>query len=697
MTHRPETQIDVNLVTEPIEAKGKGIGMTLNSEQQLELMTAGLQASAAAVVITDLRGVILWANDAFSGLTHYTVEEALGKTPGELLRSGFHGKKFYQDFWDTILSGRVWKGEMLNRRKDGSLYFEEMTVTPFRASKSAVTHFIAIKQDITHRKKAEEEYQRRTAELEALEKVSAALRAAQRKADIGPFVVEQLMQVMDVHSASLVLVDLISGDNIIQYAVGDWASVSGRRIPAGKGISAAVIASGKTCVIDDVTSDDRLAIKGILKAPYAAAGAPLLSRNAVIGALWVGRCNEISSGERSFRDDEVRLLAAIADVTANTLHRIMLHEEAERRTLQLAALHTIDEAINSSMDAKLALRVVVDQVTEQLGVDAASILVLDKDAMHLRQVAARGLHRYPSSRALIPVYSSYAGKAILERQMIFIRDLQEAARNGGEPWLGDPALEEEGFVSLLAAPLIAKGQVNGVLNLFHRSQLNPAVEWFEFLDAIAHQAAVAMDNIALLESLQRKNDQLAQAYDILLESWVRSLQLRDHETETHTRRVTEMTLRLARAVGMNDEELVHVRRGALLHDIGKLGVPDSILHKPGPLTEEEWEIMRKHPTYAYELLSPAPYLRQAMDIPLHHHEKWDGSGYPVGLKGTQIPLAARLFTIVDVWDAMCSARPYQPAIPEKEVLAFIQSRAGEQFDPQLVPIFFEERHKADFD
>ena len=163
----------------------------------------------------------------------------------------------------------------------------------------------------------------------------------------------------------------------------------------------------------------------------------------------------------------------------------------------------------------------------------------------------------------------------------------------------------------------------------------------------------------------------------------------DLETEGHTQRVTEMTLILARRFGFTKEELLHIRRGALLHDIGKMGVPDNILLKPEPLAEEEWIIMQKHPQYAYELLQPIDFLRLALDIPYYHHEKWDGTGYPHGLKGEDIPLTARLFAVVDVWDALRSDRPYRPAWSEEEALAYIREQVGKHFDPQVVEAFLK--------
>jgi len=191
------------------------------------------------------------------------------------------------------------------------------------------------------------------------------------------------------------------------------------------------------------------------------------------------------------------------------------------------------------------------------------------------------------------------------------------------------------------------------------------------------------------EALRSAHSELERAYDATIEGWSRVLDLRDKETQGHSVRVTEMTLHVARAMGMSEKDLVQVRRGALLHDIGKMGIPDNILLKPGPLTDKEWEIMRLHPTYAYQMLFPIPYLKAALDIPYNHHEKWNGQGYPRGLKGEQIPLAARIFTIVDVWDALRSNRPYRHAWPKDKVCEHIRSLSGTHFDPSLVDVFLK--------
>jgi putative nucleotidyltransferase with HDIG domain len=288
---------------------------------------------------------------------------------------------------------------------------------------------------------------------------------------------------------------------------------------------------------------------------------------------------------------------------------------------------------------------------------------------------------------LVRLGEGHAGAAALERRIVEVPSLAF-----GQPVFSRASLlAGEGFAAYYCAPLMAKGQIKGVLEIFHRSPVNPDPDWLAFLETLAGQAAIAIDSAELFDGLQRSNTELSIAYDATIEGWSRALDLRDKETEGHTERVTEMTLKLARSAGISDEELVPIRRGALLHDIGKMAIPDSILLKPGPLDEREWEIMRQHPTQAFQLLSPIVYLRLALDIPYCHHEKWDGTGYPRGLKGDVIPLAARLFAVVDVWDALRSDRPYRAGWPEEKVIEYIQAGSGTHFDPHAVELFLRVR------
>ena len=279
----------------------------------------------------------------------------------------------------------------------------------------------------------------------------------------------------------------------------------------------------------------------------------------------------------------------------------------------------------------------------------------------------------------------YAGRVALERHLIRVDNLAE----DDTPLLRAIQKAGSAFRTYIGVPLIVKAEIKGVLEIFHSAPLPNDPAWLHFVETLAGQAAIALDNAQLFEGVQRSNLELRQAYETTIEGWSRALDLRDKETEGHTQRVTEMTLKLARAMRVSESELLHIRRGALLHDIGKMGVPDSILLKPDQLSAEEWEVMRKHPALAYEMLYPIDYLRPALDIPYCHHEKWDGAGYPRGLKGIAIPLAARIFAIVDVYDALTSDRPYRKAWTKEKTLAYIKEQSGEHFDPMVVDMFLK--------
>ena len=370
-----------------------------------------------------------------------------------------------------------------------------------------------------------------------------------------------------------------------------------------------------------------------------------------------------------------------------TLLDISERSRAETRIRQnldrLNALRSIDQAITGSLDPRVTFNVLLDQVTIQLQVDAADILYHEPHARTLNFAAGRGFRTEALQHTSLKLGEGYAGRAALEQSVVHIQDLKAEDGEFGR----SPKLALEGFVSYFAVPLISKGTVQGVLEVFHRKPLEPDSEWLDFLHALAGQAAIAIDNATLFDELHRLNINLVSAYDTTLEGWSRALELRDRETQGHTLRVTDVTLRLARLVGIAGSELIHLRRGALLHDIGKMGIPDSILHKPGPLDDTEWAIMKQHPVLAYELLSPIEYLRPALDIPYCHHEKWDGSGYPRGLAGESIPLAARVFAIADVWDALRSDRPYRSAWPDGQVMNYLRGERGRHFDPNVLEAF----------
>jgi response regulator RpfG family c-di-GMP phosphodiesterase len=324
----------------------------------------------------------------------------------------------------------------------------------------------------------------------------------------------------------------------------------------------------------------------------------------------------------------------------------------------------------------------MDQTVSHLNVDAVNIGLYHPELQSLAYLTGVGFMIPSPTRPQVRMGEGLAGQVLVRQQTCHITDLQNAPEA-----INEILMKREGFVTYIGIPLIVKGQIKGVFEVFHRSPLSPTPDWMEFLHTLAGQAAIAIDSSQLFENLQRSNQELIQAYDTTLEGWARALELRDRETEGHTRRVTELTMRLARYIGVHDNEMVSIYRGVLLHDIGKMGVPDHILKKAGKLTEEEWIEMRRHPVYAYNLLSPISFLRGVLDIPYCHHEHWDGSGYPRGLRGEQIPLAARIFSVVDNWDALLSDRPYRKAWPLEKVKAYLRESAGALLDPRIVEIF----------
>ncbi len=377
------------------------------------------------------------------------------------------------------------------------------------------------------------------------------------------------------------------------------------------------------------------------------------------------------------------LLIAFASQAAIAIDNAYQFRSAQQRLERLTSMRQIDQAISSSLDLRLILDILLSHVLTRLQVDAAAVLLYHPETQSLHFTAGQGFRTSALQHSQIRLGKGFAGVAALERRIVSVTEAEKLAK------AFDRSLnfQDERFQAYLGVPLIAKGEVIGVLEIYQRRPIDPSPEWMTFLETLAGQAAIAIDNIRLFNALQNTNLQLLQAYDATIEGWAKALEFRDMETEGHSRRVVEMCLKLARRLGMEDQQLPDLRRGALLHDIGKMAIPDAILQKPGPLNEDEWKLMRQHPLFAFQMLKDIPFLQSALDIPYCHHEKWDGSGYPRGLKGEEIPLAARIFAVVDVWDALTSDRPYRRAWRNEQALRYLQDQKGKHFDPRVVDAF----------
>ncbi len=475
-------------------------------------LSSVVEQTADNVYICDKNGMIEYVNHAFEEITGYTKEEAIGQTP-RLLKSNQHSHAFYKNLWDTVLTGKVFRAQLINRKKNGRLYYELKTITPIKDAQGNITHLVSTGRDITELKLAEDAMRRQVKELEALAGISSALRAAHTLDDMLPLLLDETLKALDTEAGRISIYDPAKG--FIEPLVGrGWfAPIAQASFISDEGISDHVFASGKVYYSQEFAGDPLVRPSSASQIPTGWGGVcvPIRTEQETCGIMFIS-----VRSPRELMDEEVRLLTTLAEIAGNAVHRMRLYE-----------------------------------------------------------------------------------KTVLQAE------------------------------------------------------------------------------------------ELTLAYNRTLEGWSHALELRDQETAGHTQRVTNLTVSLARTMGVDEGELTFVRWGALLHDIGKMGIPDSILLKNGPLTKKERAIMKLHPQFAYDMLSPIAYLRSALDIPYCHHERWDGTGYPRGLTGEQIPLSARIFTVVDVWDALCSDRPYRRAWSKKKALDYIRQQADHYFDPNVVRVFLK--------
>ena len=522
------------------------------------------------------------------------------------------------------------------------------------------------------------ETQRRLRELEIINRVSTSLRMSQSVGEMLPTLLNETLHLIKTPHGAVWLYDHTTDRLVQRVASGMEVKLKHKSLSPMEGIIGYAFRTGKMYRSAELKNDPLLfeADREDMDPGLGANCIPIQSTAGPVGVLAV-----IFEKDRQIAE-EINLLTILAEITGNSIHRAQLYEQSQRQVRRLTSLRDIDSAIASSFDLRLTLNILMDQTVSHLNVDAVNIGLYHPELQSLTYLTGVGFTIPSPTRPQVRMGEGLAGQVLVRQQTCHITNLQSAPET-----VNEVIVKREGFVTYIGMPLIVKGQIKGVFEVFHRSSLSPTPDWMEFLHTLAGQAAIAIDSSQLFENLQRSNQELIQAYDTTLEGWARALELRDRETEGHTRRVTELTMRLARYIGVNDNEMVNIYRGVLLHDIGKMGVPDHILKKAGKLTEDEWAEMRRHPVYAYNLLSPISFLRGVLDIPYCHHERWDGNGYPRRLKGEQIPLAARIFSVVDNWDALLSDRPYRNAWPVEKVKTYLRESAGTLLDPRIVEIF----------
>ena len=549
----------------------------------------------------------------------------------------------------------------------------------------------SIIHDVTERVKAQAQTRRYLQRQETLIRLGRALSSTLDLDMVYRTVRRFVLEEIPVENFAIALYDAAQASIRFQYVYADGQHLDVTEIPAmaydphnSLFKRSQAIAAREAVVVDghvaNVGAKGEKLFKNDLVPPQSALYVPMVSEGEPIGLI------DLQSYQpNAFSASDVEWLGVVANQVSMAIKNAQLYDQIRSRLTQLNGLRDIDSFITGHLPLGQILKSILDLVQFQVEVDAADILILEEGSNQLRSAAAFGFTQETIEKVVLAADQSYAGEVLrTQKPVTFVR--HEADAYVLDQWL---VWQQEQFRAYIGVPLMINRDVKGVLEVFRHEPVLLDAQSQHFLETLAGQAAIAIEQRELFDGLQHSNEELRQAYDATIEGWSRAMDLRDRETEGHTQRVTVLTCRIAQEhFHFDDEALLWMRRGALLHDIGKLGVPDNILLKEGALTLEEWVIMKTHPHMAYEMIKSIDYLQNAVDIPHFHHEKWDGSGYPHGLMGESIPLPARIFAVVDVWDALTSDRPYRKAWRKEEALQYIREQSGIHFDPAVVEAFF---------
>ena len=568
------------------------------------------------------------------------------------------------------------------RRQDGSVFWASDSTTAVCDDRGNIIYFEGCLIDIDHRKRTEVTAREKAEQFARLYEVSQDLASQHDLHSLLERIVDHALELAQVSGGGIYLYEAKSKVLRVEVSKGIDGIQVGTRLNLDEGMAGHVANTQKAVIIKDYQSWEFRAKQnegGLLR---GIVGVPMLFNGELIGVLVV---HEANLDNHTFTDDDVHLLTLLAGQAAIAVNNAQLYNDAMKRLNQIEALRSIDKIMSANTDLRLTLNTTLAEAARQLDISALDILTVNPYKHMLEYAAGLGFRTTGIEKFSLSLNDSTYHKVVEDRRILQLHNFKET----GCAILQARKFIGEEFNCYIGIPLIAKGQVVGILEAFDRDHFERDEEWQEFLETLGQQAAIAIDNANLFEDLARSNTELSIAYETTLEGWSRALDLRDQATEGHTRRVTQMTVTLASFLGIKNYDLLNIRRGALLHDIGKMGIPDEILLKPGPFLDKEWDWMHEHPRLAYEMLLPIRYLHPALDIPYCHHERWDGTGYPRGLKGKEIPLAARIFSVVDVWDAMTSDRPYRAALSRAEANSYLKEQAGSHFDPEAVNAFFK--------
>jgi len=495
--------------------------------------------------------------------------------------------------------------------------------------------------------------------------------------DLGNKIFQRLEYYFNLSCALLGTTTQQPGVAKIIAAMCEWASANDPLIDISDCIIRKVITKGKSFIVSrkdhpedfcnhvECTRSDHIAV------------VPLKSHHKIFGFLLSGR-------NLPFSDYDTQLLELIADQVSAAIEVANLHRKTQLQVKRLESLHTIDLAITGVFNINVINRLILDEIRKCLGVDAVAILMLNRVTNMLEQTAEIGLKNNQEISTKLAITNTTAGQVFLNRSPCYIKDVNLDADE-----LISMILKKSGFASYFAVPLLIKGESQGVLEVFMSKPYYPDVDWLQFMESLATQIAIAYDSYRAFTNVQKMQRRLERSYDNTLESWSNSLAMLEPGYQENIQWVKDFSASLAEKLGLTPIEISNMERGVLLHDIGKVGVLNDILNKKGSLTAEEWTEVKKHPEIAQQLISNVDVLKDAVAIPYCHHENWDGSGYPRGLKGNAIPIEARIFAVVETFDALTSERPYRSPWKKEDAIAYLREQSGRKFDPQIVESFLD--------
>jgi len=664
-----------------------------------EIYRRFFQTSRDAVFITSEDGNWIDMNQSAVELFGYQKKEQLMSVS---IFDFYHEPKEREEYTRVIKELGFTKDYPFKlRKKDGSIFDALISSTLYEVD-NKIVGYQGIIRDISQDLQIEEERQQLLNQQAVIDELSIDIGSILELETLYESIISHILKLFDVNTFIISKYDQKNDSIEAKFAWEDGQPTVSEKLHTlplnkyGHGNKSRVISSKKTVYIPDLekhlleNNDPDLKDKdfdGIFSLEtneeslnYSTLLAPLVVDKQVVGALQI-----LNNQVDAYTDAEFALLTKIANVVAIGLQKAYLFEESEKLVEKLTTLNRIEKTILENLSLPTTLDILVEKLVRELDVDAADILYFHPTLKTLKLIAQTGFRQNVLQNTDLEIGEGHAGTAAQSQNTIYIPDLSQ------EETKLTRSLEfaAEQFVSYFGVPLLAKGKLVGVMEIFHRSPLDPDQQRLDLFEMVAGLAAIAIDHQNLQKDLERSRTEIIKGFDAIIEGWAQALELRGIESPGHAQRAVDLTLRLAGELGLSGDILVELRRGVLLHDIGKMGIPDQILKKGKELTKEEWKMVGRHPIDAFDLLGKIDALKSARDIPLYHHERWDGEGYPQGLKGDKIPFQARIFAIVDVWDALLTDRPYRDAWPRDKAVAHIKEQAGKHFDPRVVNAFIK--------